>query len=183
MTLATFLGLAEAWAASAGPGHDHAASIADLTFPLINFLLFIYILKRLALPALRRYLHARRAEILTGVQSAAAEKENAAARLREYRQRLARVDHDTEEILASLKAEGEREKAALIRDGQEHSAKIRVDATFLAQQEQKIARSRIRVEFARLAEQAAEKIIKDHFNEADQKRLVERFVSDVEAAR
>jgi F0F1-type ATP synthase membrane subunit b/b' len=44
------------------------------------------------------------------------------------------------------------------------------------EQELKVARYRLRSEIARLAQKAAESVLRAHLTEADQKRLVEEFV-------
>lgn len=183
MSMIAMLHFAEAWAASTAAGVEHAANVSNLLFPLVNFLIFIYIIKRLVVPLLRNHIRSKRAEILDAVRSAGEEKEQAEAVLRDYRERMARQDQESQEICETLRTEGEREKAKLIQEAQELSAKLKTDADFLAQQEEKIARQQIREEIARLARDTAEKIIKANLTEADQERLGEQFLQQIEATR
>ncbi len=175
--------LAEAWAASSAGGEGHAVSILNLIFPLINFLIFLYIIKRFVVPLIRSHIHTRREEILDAVKSAGQEKEKAEAVLRDYQDRMGRVEQEIEKIREALRTEGEREKSKLIHEGEELGAKIREDVDFVAQQEQKIARQLIREEIARLAQAAAEKTIQANLEDADQERLVDQFLHRIESAQ
>ena len=53
--------LTHAWAASAGS--LHGPSIVNLVFPVINFLIFAYLLKRFLLPTIKPHLRSRREEL------------------------------------------------------------------------------------------------------------------------
>jgi len=65
------LSVAQAWASAAEAEH-HAPSLTQILFPLGNFLIYAYIIKRFALPVVRDFLRSRRAEILTSIQGASA---------------------------------------------------------------------------------------------------------------
>src|SRR2546426_11023968 len=97
--------------------------------------------------------------------------------------KLSRLAAEAREIQAALRAEGERERAKLVAEAEDLAAKIKVDAGFLAEQEVKIARRQIRAEIARLAQQAAQQVLQRHLTPADQKRLVEEFLTDLGGAR
>jgi len=103
--------------------------------------------------------------------------------LRNYRDRLASVDDETKTLLETLRAEGEREKAKILREAEELSSKIRADADFVSQQEIKVARQQIREEIARIAQGAAENAIRANLRAADQERLVEQFLQGIEEVR
>lgn len=168
------------WASSAAGVEEHAASVTGLIFPLINFLIFLYLIKRFVLPLVKAHLRSRRQEIVTALGEADAGKRSADAAVREYRSRLAQIAEETKKIREELRTDGEREKANLLSEAGGLVAKIKVDADFLAEQEVKLARQKLREELARLAEEAAEKLIQAHLAPADQKRLVEEFMRGVE---
>ena len=167
--------VAAAWAAEAEAEH-HALSINQIWFPLANFLIFVWILKRFALPLARDFLHSRREKILTAVQSAAENKRRAEAIVQDYKSRLARVDQEVRSIETSLRAEGELQKAKLAEEAQALAKKILEDARFLADQEVKIARQKIREEMANLAEAMARELVQRHIAAGDQVRLAEEFL-------
>src|SRR5262245_48122724 len=74
-------------------------------------------------------------------------------------------------MLASLRAEGEKEKAKLLSDAQTLAAKIKEDAQFLADQEVRVARQKIREEMAGEAEARARELVQHHLSSTDQGRL------------
>jgi len=183
MKLWELLFLDQAWAAAPGETGEHALSIAQLIFPLINFLIFLYLLKRYLLPFAREYLKSRREEIAAAVQEADEAKRRAEALLSDYQGRRARLNDEAREIGEALRAEGEREKAKLLAEADELAARIRADADFLADQELKAARQELRREIARSAEAAAEKLVQSHLTAADRKRMVADFISEVGGTR
>ena len=177
MRLFAALFLSELWAASSAGVEEHASSVAQVIFPFINFLIFAYLIKRFLLPLIKNYLRSRREEIVAALGEADESKRRAEAMAQEYRARMARLEEETKRLHEELRADGEMEKAKLLKEGQELAAKIRTDVDFLAEQEVKLARQRLREEIARLAQAAAQKLIQSHLTPADQKRLVEEFLS------
>ncbi|MFQ5850267.1 MAG: hypothetical protein ACE5JU_06715 [Candidatus Binatia bacterium] len=176
MRLFVFLPLAQLWAASSAEVEGHPVSIINLVFPLINFLIFLYLMKRFLLPLIKNHLRSRRAEILGAVKRADEGKERMEAMLRDYRDRLAHLDEESKKIRETLRMEGERERAKVLTEAEGIALRIRAGADFLAQQEVKVARQQVREEIARIAQAAAERAIQDHFRTTDQERLVEEFL-------
>jgi F-type H+-transporting ATPase subunit b len=175
-------GAAQAWASAAAAEH-HAPSISQILFPLGNFLIYAFILKKFAVPVVRDFLRSRREEILASIQDAAESKKQAEAVVSEYRAKLADIQREVDAIAAELRAEGEREKATLIREAEALAAKIKEDAAFLADQEVKIAQRKIREEIAAQAESAARELLGRHLRASDQSRLIEDFIQNVGRTR
>ena len=178
MSLFDLLTIGQAWASAAEAEH-HAPSINQIWFPLANFLIFVWILKRFALPLVRDFLRSRREEVLSAVQAAAESKRRAQAIVEEYKSRLAVLDQEVRSIQASLRAEGERQKAKLLEEAQALMKKILEDARFLADQELKMVRQKIREEMASLAEARARELVQRHMTPADQLRLAEEFLGEI----
>lgn len=178
MSLLEVLVATPAWASAAAAEH-HAPSIEGIWFPLVNFLIFVYIIKRFAVPLVRDFLQSRRAEVLATIKEATERKERAEALVREYKERLAGLDQEVQSIQALLRADGEREKGKLLSEAQATAAKIKEDARFLADQEVKVARQKIREELANQAEASARELIRQHLSPADQRRLAEDFIVSV----
>jgi len=171
-------GVAQAWASAAEAEYD-APSIHQIWFPLGNFLIFAFIIVHYALPLVRNFLQSRRDEVLATVREAAAKKQQAEAIVQDYKGRLARVEQESQSIAASLRAEGEREKVKLLSDAQTLAAKIREDAGFLADQEVRVARQRIRAEMAERAEARARKVHQQHLSSDRQVRLRGDFIQSI----
>jgi F-type H+-transporting ATPase subunit b len=173
---------AGAWASAAGAEH-HAPSIHGIWFPLANFLIFAYLIKRFAIPPVRDFLRSRCQELLTSIQGAAESKQKAEAVVQDYKGRLARVDREIQSIQASLRAEGERQKTKLLQEAEGMAVNIRDDARFLADQEVKIARQKIRKEMAEQAEARARELVQRHLSASDQGRLVNDFIQIIGQTR
>lgn len=183
MRLLLGLWIAQAWAAGSGSEQAHAASWFQLIFPLVNFLIFAYLVKRYLIPVLRDYLSQRRQRIVSAVREAEEERSRAEAMVRDYRGRLARLEAEARGLRETLRQEGERLRAKLVAEAEELAAKIRADATFLADQEVKAGRQQLRAELALLAQQQAAELLRRHLSSGDQRRLVEEFVQRVEEVR
>jgi F-type H+-transporting ATPase subunit b len=101
----------------------------------------------------------------------------------DYRSRLAKLNQEIESIQASLKAEGERDKARLLREAEALAAKIKSDAHLLAEQEVKAAKHQVFLELAERAKANATDLIRRHLSQGDQGRLVEEFINDLGQVR
>jgi len=176
------LSVAQAWASAAEAEH-HAPSITQILFPLGNFLIYAYIIKRFALPLVRDFLRSRRERILTSIETAAESKKQAAAAVSSYQAELAGIQRKVDAIQAELQAEGEREKGKLIAEAETLAAKIKDDAVFLADQEVKIARQKIRYDMAVQAESTARELLGRHLSSGDQDRLAEDFIQSIGRTR
>jgi F-type H+-transporting ATPase subunit b len=179
---AELFGVAQAWASAAGADH-HAPSIHQIWFPLANFLIFAFIIIRYALPPIRNFLRSRYEQVVATLQEAAAKKHQAEMLVQDYKSRLARLEHEVESIQASLRTEGEREKTKLFTETQLLAAKLKEDAQFLADQEVKMARQKIREEIATQAESTARELVQRQLSPRDQDRLAEDFVRAIGQVR
>ena len=183
MTLLEFLSTAQAYAAAAAEAEQHEPSINDIWFPLANFIIFAFVIVKFALPLVRDFLKSRREEVLTKINQASAKKRAAEALVQEYRTKLANIDKELQSIQTSLREEGEREKAKLVTEARSMAAKIRQDGNFLADQEVKMARHKVREEIAEQAEATARQLIERNLGPADQSRLVEDFIRTIGQTR
>lgn len=182
MKLFDLFRLGEAWAAASG-AERHAAPISQLFFPLLNFLIFAYLIKRFVLPVIQDYLRSRRQALLNSLTEADLAKKRAQETLQEYRSRLARLEEEMKAIQEDLRKEGEREKMKLVQEAANLATKIQEDARFLSEQEFKLARQAVRREMALKAQSAATEMIRDQLTAADQNRLVTEFMRGVGQSR
>ena len=176
MTLLTDIFVSTAWAAEGGA---HVPSVTELFFPLINFLIFAFLVKRYGLPLIKQHLKQRREGLVEAVATAQQAKGEAEGYVRKYQDLLKVLDSECDRIREDLRAEGERERGRIVAEAEESAAKLKADADFLAEQEVKMARQQIRGEMALLAEAAAERVIQEHMAAADQDRMVESFSREI----
>ena len=179
MIIADFFSTAQAYASAAAEAEQHASSINGIWFPLINFIIYVFILVKFAYPPIRDFLKTRREEVVAKIAQAAAKKQAAEALVMEYRSKLAGLAREVQSIGDALRDEGEREKSRLVNEAQAMAVKIREDANFLADQEVKLARQKLREEMADHAEATARQLIERNISDADQSRLVDDFVRSV----
>jgi F-type H+-transporting ATPase subunit b len=177
MSLGKLFSAAEAWAA--GGAEHHAPDLSGLIFPVLNFLIYAGIIYYYALPLVRSFLKARHDEVLATVTEAAARKSRAEASVQDYRNRLAKLEQEIKSIQETLKAEGERDKARLLREAEGLAAKIKSDAEFLAEQEIKLAKRQVLQELAEKAKATATDLIRRSMSETDQRRLVDEFIQEI----
>ncbi len=173
--------VAEAWAA--GGAEHHSPEISGIIFPLLNFLIYAGLIYYFAVPLIRSFLKSRHDAVLATVTATAARKRSAEALVEDFRSRLAKLNHEIETIQASLKAEGERDKARLLREAEGLAAKIKSDAQLLAEQEVKAAKHQLLLELAERAKSSATDLIRRHLSPADQGRLVQEFIHDLGQVR
>jgi F-type H+-transporting ATPase subunit b len=181
VSLPDLFAVTAAWAAA--EAEHHAPSPNDIWFPLVNFLIFAFIIKRFAVPPLRDYLRSRRQEVVSTLETAAESKRRASALVQDYRRRLAHLDEQVQSIQRSLRTEGEREAAKLLHDAEASARKIKADAGFLAEQEVKMARQQLREEIAAQATGKARELIERNMSPADQGRLLEQFIQNIGQAK
>jgi F-type H+-transporting ATPase subunit b len=177
-----FFATAPAWAASVA-GEHQAPSVDEIWFPLANFIIFAFIIARYALPLVRSFVEARREEVLATIEESSAKNRQAEALVQDYKSRLMVLDKEVAAIEASLRDEGEREKAKILHEAQTLAARINEDARFLADQEVKMARQKVREEMANLAEAKARELVERNLTATDQGRLTEDFIQNIGQAR
>jgi len=174
-----FFTTAQAYASAAAEAEHHAPSINDIWFPLANFLIYAFIIVKFAFPLIRDFLKSRHDEVVSTISQASARKQAAEALVHEYRAKLSGLDREVQSILDSLRDEGQREKSKVVREAEARAVKIQEDAYFLAEQEVKMARQKLREEMADQAEATARQLIERNLSGADQNRLVDDFIHTI----
>lgn len=178
MSIIEFFFLPVAFAASSG-AEGHSSPIVELIFPLVNFLIFGYLVRRFGIPPILQYLRVRREKIVNAVNTAAEAKSEAERYVQQYQDLLGRLQAEGERIKAEFRAEAERERERILAAAEDTAAKLKADAAFLAEQEVKIARHQVRVWLADAAQAAAAKAVHDHLTPDDQTRLVDDFTQQI----
>ena len=70
MTVADFFSTAQAYASAAAEGEHHGPSINDIWFPVVNFIIYAFIIVKFALPLIRDFLKTRREEVVAKIAQA-----------------------------------------------------------------------------------------------------------------
>jgi F-type H+-transporting ATPase subunit b len=156
---------------------EHSFTFWDWFWPIVNFSILVAILvKFLAKPA-REYFKKRTEMIEKSIKEAEEAKEIAKKSLEEVKERLKHADREIEEIKESARRSGEKEKEALIIEGDRMKTKIIEQARANIELELKKAKEAIKSEAALLALELAEKQIKETLGKKEHEAILDEYIS------
>lgn len=172
------------WAVEEGheaySGHAEGGSqYFVLALSAINFLLFVFVLRKYALPAVRESLKKRRETIAQALNEAKRAKEEAEALRREYEKKLAGLAVEQEQLRKQALEIAEREKGRILEEARKMAERARTEAQQIAQREIEEARRLLRKEVAKQATRLATELVRSRLTSADQSRLVQDLVQEV----
>jgi F-type H+-transporting ATPase subunit b len=147
---------------------------------LVVFAISLYILKKLVFPRIIAALDERRASIDESIDSAERLRADAEKILAEYRERLKEARAQSEEIVQRARQTAESHE----HEARDKGKEILAEAAQRAEREIEAATKRalddIRREVADLTVMATEKVTRKSLDEADQRRLVEEALSELD---
>ncbi len=147
---------------------------------LVVFLIAMYTLNKLAFPRIRESLDRRRRGIDESIDAAERTRTEAEEVLAEYRERLKEARAQSEEIVQRARQTAESHEAEGKVRGQELVAEAAKKAEREIEAATKRALDDIRREVADLTIMATEKVTRKSLTEADQKRLVEEALGELD---
>lgn len=158
---------------------DSGVILKDFIWRCINFAILVGLIGYFVSKPIRNALQNRRAEIEKTLADAAAARDAAEAKAREYQEKLAKASAEIETIYAAIRREGELERDKILVSAKEMAAKIEQEADAKAAGAVARARLELRAEAARLAVELAEELLAKNVTAADQKRLVDEYMQKV----
>lgn len=171
-----------AWAASDAHGGHGGNALLTLGFFAINFLIFVYVLRRFTGNLIRRKLKERRATVVDALEEARSAKAEADRLRQEYEQKLAALAAEEERVKTEAAAAAEQERARLLEDAEALAERIKTEARLIAEREVQEAQRRLRREVANQAVALATRLIEDNVTESDNRRLIDEVVREVSHA-
>jgi F0F1-type ATP synthase membrane subunit b/b' len=156
-----------------------AASPTSLLFPIVNFSIFLYLFFHYAWPIVRHALAQRRKIVEKELSDADRAFQDAKSMRTEVEARRARVQEEGGLLMAQMKAEAERDGAALLEAARQSTERIRRDARMLAEQEAARAAQRVRDEVAEAVVARVAALVRERLTVEDEQRFVGEFVSAV----
>jgi len=154
--------------------------IGLMVWTLLVFGITMVLLSRLAFPRITAALDKRQKAIEDSIDSAERTREEADKILAEYRERLQEARAQADEIVQSARQMGETHE----RESKEQAKELASDAAQRAQRDIEAATQRalqeLRREVADLTIAATEKVTRKTLDSADQKRLVEEALSELD---
>ena len=149
---------------------------------IIGFLIALWILKAFAWKPLLKMLEDRQTKITGDINSAEALKADAGKVLEDYRARLREIDNEARAKIQEAVSEGNRISAEIKDAAREESRQIIARSREELERDIAKARVQLRDDIAGMAVKAAEKIISTRLNEAEQRRLLDDFLKDMDKA-
>jgi F-type H+-transporting ATPase subunit b len=154
--------------------------IGLMVWTLLVFGITMLLLARLAFPRISAALEKRQQAIEESIDSAERTREEADRILAEYRQRLLEARAQSDEIVQNARQTAETHE----RDAKEHARELAAEAAQRAQRDIEAATQRalqeLRNEVADLTIMATEKVTRKTLDSADQKRLVEEALGELD---
>jgi F-type H+-transporting ATPase subunit b len=170
-----------ALAAASGSGNFLVSpNLGVMIWTLIAFVIAMYLLNKLAFPRITKALDKRQRAIEDSIDTAERTRQEAEKILAEYRERLKEARAQADEIVARAR------KAAEVHEREAHDGALERREELMEQTRRDIeaetrkAIAEIRREVADLTILATEKVTRKTLNDADQKRLVEEALKEMD---
>ncbi|MEC9465836.1 MAG: ATP synthase F0 subunit B [Myxococcota bacterium] len=188
---AVMLSASTALAAGAAAGPAYFADVNWWTWDnhklpvgwfILDFILFIGLLRHFIRKPLKASLENRQATIKAEIEGAAKAHDAAKADHDALQNKLANVDAETSALLERSKADGQLEHDKMVADAQAYSERLKSDSKRIVEQETLQASSRLHSYAVTAALTEAESRLRGSLNEADQARLLEEAIVELETS-
>ena len=155
-------------------------NVGVMIWTLIAFGLTLWVLKTLAFPRIGAALDRRQRAIEESIDAAERTKKEADELLSEYRARLGEAREQAEEIVARARKAAEGTQREALEQARVQREELMEQTRRDIQAETRRAIGEIRAEVADLTVMATEKVTRKSLDEADQRRLVEEALSELD---
>jgi len=155
-------------------------SVGVMIWTLIAFGLSYYILNKLAFPRIGEALDKRQRAIEESIDASERTKKEADRLLAEYRARLGEAREQAEEIVMRARKAAESTQKEALEQARVQREELMEQTRRDIESETRRAISEIRSEVADLTVLATEKVTRKTLNEADQRRLVEEALGELD---
>ena len=153
-----------------------------MIWTLIVFGVSFYVLAKVAFPRIAEALDKRQHAIEESIEASERTRTEADQLLQEYRERLAEARTQADEIVARARKTGEAHENEVLADARAKREEMMEQTRRDIEAETRRAIQEIRSEVADLTVLATEKVTRKSLTEADQKRLVEEALSELDFA-
>jgi F-type H+-transporting ATPase subunit b len=155
-------------------------SIGLMIWTLIAFGLTFYLLRKLAFPLIQDALDKRQKAIESAIEESERSRAESAKLLEEYRERLREARTQSEEIVLRARKAAEEHERETIEAAKQNREDMLEQTRRDIEAETRRAIQEIRNEVADLTVMATEKVTRKALDEADQKRLVEEALGELD---
>jgi F-type H+-transporting ATPase subunit b len=151
-----------------------------MIWTLVLFLIVMYVLGKFAFPRIREALEKRANAIRENIEAAERQRREADELLDEYRKRLREAREQADDIVARARKASETAVAEATTDGKAKREELVAAARKDIETETRRSLEQIRREVADLTVLATEKVTRKTLDQADQRRLVEEALAEVD---
>src|SRR5919198_750374 len=151
-----------------------------MIWTLLAFLIALLVLRKYAWPAITEALDKRQRAIEDSIETAERARAEAAGLLEEYRERLKEARTQADEIVARARKAGEVHERESLEEAKAKRDELMEQTRRDIEAETRRAIQEIRSEVADLTILATEKVTRKALDDADQRRLVEDALSDLD---
>jgi len=159
---------------------EHGWNTTGLLASGLNFVILISLFVWLFSGSVKKALTNRRAEIEQQLNEAALLKAEAAAKHKEYSDRMARLDDELAQIRKDMISAGEKERDRIVADAEHKASRMRKEAQFLIEQQVKQLRADLTRDTVEAAIAAAEQLLLKATTSYDQQRLAQEYLASLD---
>lgn len=156
---------------------------ATLIAQIINFLILVAILTKVAYKPLTEALAAREAKIAGDIAAAEKARAEAEALKAQYQQQLAAARSEAQAIVEKAMKLAEQTKEDIIQEARAENARLLAAAQDEIRRERELALAQLRAEVVSISLAAAAKVIDRNMDEATNAKLVQDFVDKLDAKK
>jgi F-type H+-transporting ATPase subunit b len=157
-----------------------APGIGLMIWTLLIFLVTMWVLNKFAFPKIQEALDKRANAISESIDTAERQRKESDELLAEYRSRLAEAREQADDIMARARKAADTAESEAAAAGREKRDQLVAQAQRDIEAETRRSLDSIRKEVADLTVLATEKVTRKTLTEADQKRLVEEALGEVD---
>jgi F-type H+-transporting ATPase subunit b len=166
--------------AASGGSFLVSPNVGLMIWTLVVFVISMYILNKVAWPRIAAALDKRQQAIEESIDVAERTRTEADRLLEEYRERLSDAREQADEIVARARKTAENNEAEALAEAKRKREEMMAQTRRDIEQETRRAIQEIRNEVADLTVMATEKVTRKSLDEADQRRLVEEALNELD---
>ncbi len=151
-----------------------------MIWTLVLFLFTMWVLSKVAFPKIQEALDKRAKVISESIEAAERQRKESDELLAEYRERLTEAREQADDIMARARKAADTAESEAKAEGNAKREELVAAATRDIEAETRRSLQQIRKEVADLTVLATEKVTRKSLDEADQRRLVEEALSEVD---
>jgi F-type H+-transporting ATPase subunit b len=154
--------------------------ISQVLTHLVGFLIAFFILKKYAWKPVLQMLDDRRQKIADEFANIETRKQETEALLRDYEERLRKIEDEARARMNEAIAEGQQVAAQIKADAQEDAKRITARAKSELERDVDRARAQLKEDMVTMTLGATERLLHEKFDESANRKLIERFLSEAE---